>query len=475
MRCRTALVLLWIGFSHHAAAAAPRALILRATTKAGIAKAGIAKQAIHIANLERYNPNDHRSVFTADYQASHDAFLRDGAEIDRRLREVGHPGAHIEAIPIPHPGGGPVRHLSYIHVPARNAGGGPKKLVVLTTGVHGFEAPAGAAMARTWMGGLLDKIDFEDTSLIIVHAVNPHGWAEGRRENLAGIDLNRMETAEMNAEQATALLEKPAGAGFNQVLDKLRLPGKAGGLGRAVARVYGRLVWGYLRGKYTRNDLVNALGYGQDHELHQPGYADVTKHPAEIVALNKLLEPVVASHDAVVHIDAHTGVTGKVSLWQRLTGRARLTAGLWTSMGQSASDGVFTQALARNRGRLLTVIGAAGQLYENPFDTPWGVQNMPRKPGTKVAALTLEHATLTMEWKTLAARILQYQGLRNGWKSETARLKNQRRLYDYFGPRDEAWRNAAMSNFRSTIGFLVPFLDKSVGDESWSSAANASS
>jgi hypothetical protein len=425
-----------------------------------------AQRGLHIANLEQYRPSDHRTVFIRDYEASHRAFLRDGAEIDRRLKAIGHPGARVESIEIQHPGGGPARHLSYIYVPARNAqSGAPKKLLVLTTGVHGFEAETGAALARTWMGGLLDKIDFENTSLIIVHAINPHGWAEGRRENLDGIDLNRMETAEMKVAQAKKLLEVPDDAGFKRVLDELRAPGKAGGFSRALAQVYGRLAWGYIRGRYTRDDIVNALGYGQDLEKYQPGYANETKHPAEIVALRKLLEPAIASHDQIVHIDAHTGVTGNVPFWQRLTGRSRLTAGVWTSMGQSAEDGAYTEQLVPNKGSLLAIVGDKGQVYENPFDTPWGVQNMPRKPGARIAALTLEHATLTMEWNALAARILQYQGLRNGWRNEADREANQRRLFDYFNPRDDRWRDAAMKSFRSTIGLVSAFLDEPKTDE----------
>ena len=71
---------------------------------------------------------------------------------------------------------------------------GPKdasRVLVVSCGTHGLEAAAGSATMLRWLemdgpGGLP-----ADMAMLMVHAVNPFGWAWARRGNEDGIDLNR--------------------------------------------------------------------------------------------------------------------------------------------------------------------------------------------------------------------------------------------------------------------------------------------
>jgi hypothetical protein len=66
----------------------------------------------------------------------------------------------------------------------------PDTLAVITGGVHGVEAPAGGALQRLWLGAFADALPAHCGALF-VHALNPFGYAHGRRVNENNVDLNR--------------------------------------------------------------------------------------------------------------------------------------------------------------------------------------------------------------------------------------------------------------------------------------------
>lgn len=65
------------------------------------------------------------------------------------------------------------------------------RVLVFSCGTHGLEAAAGAATILRWLDrdgpGRLSG----DISVLLIHAVNPYGWAWSHRINEDGIDLNR--------------------------------------------------------------------------------------------------------------------------------------------------------------------------------------------------------------------------------------------------------------------------------------------
>lgn len=68
---------------------------------------------------------------------------------------------------------------------------GAARVLIFSCGTHGLEAAAGSATMLRWLdmngsGKLPD-----DMAVLLVHAVNPYGWAWAQRGNEDGIDLNR--------------------------------------------------------------------------------------------------------------------------------------------------------------------------------------------------------------------------------------------------------------------------------------------
>ena len=92
--------------------------------------------------------------------------------------------------------------LSALELAARGAGGEPlatdiawsgaadaERLVLHTSGLHGVEAYAGAAIQLAALAGLVRPP--AGCALVLVHVLNPYGMAWARRVNENNVDLNR--------------------------------------------------------------------------------------------------------------------------------------------------------------------------------------------------------------------------------------------------------------------------------------------
>jgi hypothetical protein len=67
-----------------------------------------------------------------------------------------------------------------------------KKLLVLTSSTHGIEGYCGSGCQISWLENRHYHRDgTPDVAAVLVHAINPHGFAHGRRVTEENVDLNR--------------------------------------------------------------------------------------------------------------------------------------------------------------------------------------------------------------------------------------------------------------------------------------------
>ena len=83
---------------------------------------------------------------------------------------------------------GPGQQPLFIDI-ARLGSATPDKLIIHTSGIHGVEGFAGSAIQIALLQ-TPPKLD-DDTSLLLVHMLNPYGVAWLRRYNESNVDLNR--------------------------------------------------------------------------------------------------------------------------------------------------------------------------------------------------------------------------------------------------------------------------------------------
>ncbi len=75
---------------------------------------------------------------------------------------------------------------------ARIGAGDADRLLILSSGLHGTEAPFGSAVQLAWIDSLPRSWEPPaGTAVLLLHALNPYGFAAIRRANEENVDLNR--------------------------------------------------------------------------------------------------------------------------------------------------------------------------------------------------------------------------------------------------------------------------------------------
>jgi len=78
-----------------------------------------------------------------------------------------------------------------IDVIIANANKQKEKLFIMTTGLHGIEGYVGSGIIQLFIKEYLSKFNPDNTGVLIVHPINPHGMKYHQRVNKNSIDLNR--------------------------------------------------------------------------------------------------------------------------------------------------------------------------------------------------------------------------------------------------------------------------------------------
>lgn len=219
------------------------------------------------------------SYFSATYAEARARFLK-AAEAA---------GASIQSET--HPLKGPDGEALAIDI-ARMGPKGASKLLAMTSGTHGIEGYTGSAIqTRLMEDGIATRLP-ADTEVVFIHAVNPWGFAHGRRVNEDNVDLNRNFLTP----------PFPENPGY-EALHALMLPetwtaetrqkSQAGMLAYAEKHGFDKLVEALSVGQYVHAD---GLFYG--------GTAPVWSNRV----MRRLFDELFLDRKAVAFIDIHTGL-----------------------------------------------------------------------------------------------------------------------------------------------------------------------
>lgn len=97
-------------------------------------------------------------------------------------------GAHVDTYR--HPGRGPLNEVLACDV-ARFGPKNASRALFVASGTHGLEGPAGSAVQFGWMASDAPLRLPHDLAVFLIHAVNPFGFAFGRRNDAENVDPNR--------------------------------------------------------------------------------------------------------------------------------------------------------------------------------------------------------------------------------------------------------------------------------------------
>jgi len=261
------------------------------------------------------------------------SWLSDWAEASDAFTELARQRGEVERIP--HGGRGPGGEELTVDVAVL----GPTdatRCVIVSSGLHGVEGVAGSAIQRRW----LEREGAVAPRVVLVHALNPFGFAWTRRVDADNIDLNR-----------NFLLagEEFAGTppGWSWVSPWLA-PGKpASRRDPLLPKVL------LAAARMGRKSLVQAIGGGQ-YEAPRGLFYGGSGPAALQQLLRDQLPRWTAGAKEVLHLDIHTGLgrSGKLQLLlPRREGTAEADA-LMRRFGPDARPALATVRHYRVRGGL---------------------------------------------------------------------------------------------------------------------------
>lgn len=255
------------------------------------------------------------SYFPSDYRAARKAFI--AACEDRGIDVVSrvHPSAKG-------PDGKPL-FLDVCALGPRTA----QKALLLICGVHGVEGYFGSGV----MTGLLRSgaAPPPDARLVMVHALNPFGFAWNRRGNEDNVDLNRSFIDHR---------QPPANPGYDELAEAIALRdvseagfARADAVLAAYAQVHGRAAW---------QKAISAGQYNHPDGLFHGGVSE----PWSSQMLRAVLREDLSRAKQIIAIDFHTGL-GESGAGEMITEAAPGTPAharayaIWGAMVVSTSAG----------------------------------------------------------------------------------------------------------------------------------------
>ncbi len=283
------------------------------------------------------------------------------------------------------------------------------KSLVISSGVHGVESPLGSAvqlaLIEKWRTGRLAN---DGMSLVLLHVLNPYGYAWRRRFNERNVDLNRnFLLPDQNYEG-----EPPLAVAFRKMLGPASKPTR---YATSMVRM------GLLAARHGRRAFWETLPVGQYEHDDWLFFGGKTLS-ATGQFLEQLLPTLLANARDAVHLDFHSGL----GRWANCE--------LLLSEGETKSDVAWWRAhfgdhpvVEASRSTRYTVRGGFG---------PWLQTLLPH----------CRYHYITAEFGTYAAsRVIRALAEENRWTRIEPNLHpthwSRRRLAEAFAPASQRWRN----------------------------------
>lgn len=303
-----------------------------------------------------------------------------------------------------------------------------RQLLVVISGTHGVEGFAGSAIQQAWLSTMAPLP--AGVAMLLIHALNPHGFAWQRRVEQTGIDLNRnfsdFSVLEDVAHSQHALFENPE---YRELASALVPPTLGDKVWQAADRLLedARARWGGARFL----EVVTAGQYEFPNGLFYGGRA-----PAQAQRNLRMLvdECAIARRERVLVLDLHTGLGDH--------GHGELVC-------DHAVDDAAVVWMKRWFGERLALT-LAGESCSSPkqglLDYFW------QRLGPQVGFATLEFGTHSSAQllDTLRYDHCLHAQPRIDWGAEqTHRIKQN--LMEHFCPQDIAWRRTVVDQGLSCI------------------------
>ncbi|ARP85327.1 M14 family metallopeptidase [Bordetella genomosp. 9] len=221
-------------------------------------------------------------AFALDYADGRARFIAAARALDAPLWRYPHPTAQ-----------GPDGQPLSVDV-ARLGPADASRTLLVVSGTHGLEGAAGSAAQVAWMATPAARQLPADTNVVLVHAINPYGWAYQTRTTENNVDLNRNF---VDHEQPY-----PVNAAYDELHPHL-IPLEWTDAGQAGVRQAIET----FRAKHGDDALFNATASGQYRHPRGLVYGGQGREWSNLT-LERILSEHLARSERVAFIDWHTGI-----------------------------------------------------------------------------------------------------------------------------------------------------------------------
>lgn len=287
------------------------------------------------------------------------------------------------------------------------------KSVVISSGVHGVEGFFGSAIQTAYLERYDELASPEGVRTILVHAVNPYGFAELRRWNEDNVDLNRNFLAPNEPYQGQP-------DGYEQLHSFLNPASPPQTIDTSMLR----LTW--LLASLGFRALADAVAVGQ-YEHPRGLFFGGSQPTASHCLLRDHVDRWLGDADEIVHIDLHSGL-GKFSQYKILV-PPTLTPATWAEQVFGAD-----QVLVLGQGK--GAYRARGALTE------WMTRALPNRSLKSVVAEFGTYSSI----RVLNALRRENRAFYYAERGSAAYRSAKQELVECFCPASERWRQRVLES-----------------------------
>lgn len=352
--------------------------------------------------------------FPTDYFTAREAFRLCAAHTEQNSYNIPAPGPNGETLSI---------DSAYL------GNSKPSQLLIITSGIHGVEGYAGSALQQLWLNEFSNELP-TDTGVLLVHALNPYGFAHNRRVNENNVDLNR---------NALTTFPGPPNPGYQSLNPWLNPSSPAPRLDDFMWRALTLLL------RHGRDSLAQAIAAGQYEFPQGLFYGGREREPSLVIFAKMLADARFAKVQRVIHLDLHTGLGG-YGHYQLL-----LEESPTTSEFEFFTRAFGPQVVKSDHASNATHYSAHGilptlthQVFPNAFTLSATLEIGTLKPSKILRILRAEN------------RVHHYGARRN---SDAIRIRAM--LREALAPSDPPWRAAVIANGKKVFTQLRKTLAES--------------
>ncbi|MFD1712534.1 M14 family metallopeptidase [Ottowia flava] len=360
------------------------------------------------------------AYFINDYAPAREAFVHKADALARRFGGVEQLRIPVASAQVPG------LTVDGVYVPAQRE---PRRLLILLSGTHGVEGPAGSAVTRLFMDEFMTSAALADTGVLLLHGMNPYGFARQRRVTEQNVDLNR------NA-AASAALYLSDNAGY-PLVDPLINPRDVADTGAPAHRFFLLRALGMLA-QHGMAPLRQAVLQGQYAEPRGIYYGGSALAP-QLEALAPTLRRIVNAYPLSMSLDLHTGygARGHLHVFLNPPTDPRVRQGLEQVFQGHAIDW-----------------GTGQDFYTVTGDVSGWIGSL-RAGGTHLPGV-FEYGTMDSQGtlgaiKSLHIGVLENQGVQHGYASDAERERIRRDYVEMFNPSSPAWRTQVIQQSRQLL------------------------